>query len=159
MSVDTTSNVAEQSLSVEDKRRQADMDALLDLVIEHARRVCADVWPGGTVDPDDIHWFWNTRYTSCAGRCYFRNNPDYGGQNVAIGLAPDYYYQFGLEGLLEVARHELIHAWQDLHPDGFDRGGHGTDFKQWVDDLDTHRYCEHWDKQTYAADLADETPI
>ena len=157
MSTDTdTSSVTERSLLVAAKRRQADMDAILDLTIEHARQRCSEVWPGGTVDPDEIEWFWNTRLVSSAGMAYPRSNTNYGGKEYpAIGLAPDYYYQFGLEGLLETARHELIHQWQYQHPDGFDRGGHGPDFKQWTDDLDTTRHCQTWDKQTYAADLAD----
>ena len=154
MSVDTTSIVTERPLFVEPKRRQADMDAILDLVIEHARDRCAEVWPGGTVDPDDIYWFWNTRLSSSAGMAYARKGRQHG-DRPAIGLAPDYYYQFGLDAVLRTARHELIHQWQYEHPDGFDSGGHGTDFKQWVDDLDTTRHCEHWSKQTYAADLAD----
>ena len=129
------------------------MDALLDLVIEHARGRCAEVWPGGTVDVDDIHWFWNTRLSSSAGIAYPRRNPKHGGEeHPAIGLAPDYYYQFGLDGLLKTVRHELIHQWQYEHPDG-GYGGHGPKFRQWVDDLDTTRHCQHWNKQTYAADL------
>jgi len=153
MSVDTTSNVVERSLPVEAKRRQADMDAILDLVIEHARRECAEVWPGGTVDPDEIHWFWNTRLSSSAGMAYSRIGRQHG-DRPAIGLAPDYYYQFGLEAVLRTARHELIHQWQFEHPDG-GISGHGPKFRQWIDDLDTTRHCQTWDKQTYAADLAD----
>jgi predicted SprT family Zn-dependent metalloprotease len=68
-----------------------------------------------------------------------------GDARYAIGLAPDYYYQKGIDNLLEVVRHELIHQWQYQHPDG-GRGGHGPKFRQWVDDLDTERYCKHWSK-------------
>lgn len=131
------------------KRKETDMDLLMEeVVIPHARRVCEDVWPGGTVDVDEIEWFWNPQLTNSAGMAYYGSAvPETlaGDAEYAIGLAPAYYYQHGVDELLEVVRHELIHQWQFQHPDG-GRGIHGPKFKQWVDDLNTSRHCKHWSK-------------
>lgn len=139
------------------RREEADLDALLELCKEHARQVCADVWPGGTVDPDVLDWEWNTRLRSCAG--YYWNAhyhvPDYSKcdrpncsnyHEGKIELAPGSYYTHGLAELLSTVRHELIHAWQDYHPDADNNQVHGPQFKQWLDDMDTGRYCKHWSK-------------
>lgn len=65
----------------------------------------------------------------------------------AIGLAPGYYYQHGIDEMLAVVRHGLIHAWEYFHPDCHTGGSHGPKFKQWIDDMDTHRHCKHWSKE------------
>lgn len=140
----------EREKAIED-RKETDLDALMDeVIIPHAREKVEDVWPGGTVDVDEISWFWNTRLSRCAGKAYYGTAvPQIAGDDadIAIGLAPDYYYQHGLHdnGLLAVVRHELVHAWQYNHPDS-NGGGHGPKFKQWLgeDDMDTHRHCKHW---------------
>lgn len=140
----------ERSEAFQRRKEQADLDALMnDIVIPHARKWAQDVWPGGTVDVDEISWFWNTQLTSCAARAYWGTSvPDtmVDGGPPAIGLAPAYYYSHGLDEMLAVVRHELIHIWQRNHENGFNRGGHGKDFKQWIGDMDTHRYCKHWSK-------------
>lgn len=147
---DDESEETKRSEAFQRRKEQADLDALMnDIVIPHARKWANEVWPGGTVDVDDISWFWNTQLTSCAARAYWGTSvPDtmVDGGPPAIGLAPAYYYQHGLDEMLKVVRHELIHIWQRNHENGFDRGGHGQDFKQWIGDMDTHRYCKHWSK-------------
>jgi hypothetical protein len=129
------------------RKEETDMDTLLqEVVIPHARSRVEAVWPGGTVDVDDIYWFWNPQLSDSAGMAYRdsacprRYVPtDY---RLAIGLAKAYYYKHGVDELLEVVRHELIHVWQYEHKMG--SGGHGSDFKQWLGDMDTHRHCKHW---------------
>lgn len=137
----------ERSEAYKRRKEETDMDALLnDIVIPHARKHAEETWPGGTVDVDEIDWFWNPQLTSCAGRAYWGSSvpKTYADSPPAIGLAPGYYYKHGLDELLKVVRHELIHVWQRNHENGFDRGGHGQDFKQWLDDMDCDRYCKHW---------------
>jgi hypothetical protein len=130
-----------------EKRKARDLDEVMAVCKAHARTKCDEVWPGGTVDPDDITWFWNTRLRRSAGMAYHNSAvPNHVDGDLAIGLAPDYYYQHGIEELLEVVRHELIHIHQYEHPDG-GRGGHGPKFRQWLDDMDTHRHCKHWSKE------------
>jgi hypothetical protein len=132
--------------SPREKRESADMDALLNLCVEHARGECARVWSGGTVDVDNITFFWSNRYSWAAGYAYKgRAVPNDVDGRYAIGLAPAYYHQHGLAALLSTVRHELIHMWQAMHPDG-GRIGHGPKFKQWVDDMNTTRYCHHYSK-------------
>lgn len=129
------------------QRKETDLDVLMEEVIKpHARKKVNEVWPGGTVDVDEISWFWNTRLSNCAGKAYWGTAVPQmaGGGHIAIGLAPGYYYQHGIEALLEVVRHELIHCWEYEHPDA--NGGHGPKFKQWLDDMDTHRHCKNWSK-------------
>lgn len=139
----------------EDVRRrmeETDMDALMeDIVIPHARQWVDEVWPGGSVDVDAIDWFWNPYLSNAAGMAYYGSAvPEtMADGRYAIGLAPAYYYQHGLDALLEIVRHELIHQWQYQHPDG-GNGGHSRKFKQWVDDMDTHRHCKHWSKPDYS---------
>jgi len=143
----TENNNESEPTSVKQRREETDMDTLLnDVVIPHARQTANDVWPGGTVDVDEIKFFWNNHLTTCAGRAYHGTaiprtyvEDDY---RLAIALAPEYYYQHGVDELLEVVRHELIHIWQYEHEMGC--GGHGKDFKQWLGDADTHRHCKHW---------------
>lgn len=128
------------------RKEETDLDALIDDVIKpHARQKVAEVWPGGTVDVDEISWFWNTRLRRCAGKAYSGNAvPQMAGDaRLAIGLAPRYFYKHGVEELLSVVRHELIHIWQYEHPDS-NKGGHGPKFRQWLDDMDTHRHCKNW---------------
>lgn len=129
------------------RKDETDMDTLLEeVVIPHARDRAEDVWPGGTVDVDEICWFWNPQLSNSAGMAYRdsacprRYVPD--DYRLAIGLAKEYFYRHGVDELLEVVRHELIHIWQYEHEMG--SGGHGSDFRQWMDDLDTHRHCNHW---------------
>ena len=129
------------------RRKETDMDTLMEsVVIPHARKVVAEVWPGGTVDVDEIKWFWNPQLSDAAGMAYHgRAVPErYVSGRLAIGLAPDYYYQKGIDELLAIVRHELIHIWQYVHPNG--DGGHGPTFRQWIGDLDTHRHCKTWSK-------------
>lgn len=138
----------ETELSGEAKRRkeEVDLDTLLnDVVIPHARSKCDEVWPGGTVDVDSISWFWNPQLSHCAGKAYYGNAvpKTYADGNLAIGLAPMYYYKHGVDELLELVRHELIHVWSYEHPD-VSNVGHGPKFKQWLGDMDTHRHCKHW---------------
>jgi hypothetical protein len=139
---------SQRSETYQRRKEETDLDVLMEgVVLPHARKVCAEVWPGGTVDPDeDIDWFWNPQLSWAAGKCYYgRGVPKtYASGDLAIGLAPAYYYQHGTDELLRTVRHELVHAWGYLHPDG--ETGHGPKFKQWVDDLDTDRYCKHWQK-------------
>ena len=132
---------------IQRRKDETDMDTLLnDIVIPHARKKVSEVWSGGTVDLDATHFFWNTRLRSSAGMAYQdRAVPKKIDARYAIGLAPAYYHRHGVDELLKVVRHELIHQWQFQHPDG-GRGGHGPKFKQWIDDLDTHRHCKHWSK-------------
>lgn len=136
-----------------DRRENTDMDRFLDEVKSHTQDKMEDVWRD-TVDYSKITWFWNPYLTRSAGRAYhgFNAIPDCAdnqGSPYAIGLAPDYYYMHGKEALLEVARHEAIHQRQVLHPDADGKMGHGPDFKQWIDDMDTHRHCKSWSKKTY----------
>ena len=132
-----------------EERKQTDMDTLMEeIVIPHARKWVNEVWPGGSVDVDAIDWFWNPQLTNAAGMAYYGTAvpESMASGRYAIGLAPDYYYQKGIDQLLEIVRHELIHQWQYQHPDG--KGGHGPKFKQWMDDMDTHRHCKRWSKET-----------
>lgn len=130
------------------RKEETDMEVLLnDVVIPHARRKCEEVWPGGTVDVDEISWFWNPQLTSCAGKAYWRGaepSDRYDISSPAIGLSPYSYYVHGIDELLSTVRHELIHIWQCKHENGFSRGGHAKDFKQWIGDMDTGRYCQHF---------------
>lgn len=134
-----------------EQRKETDMDTLMEeVVIPHARKQVNEVWPGGTVDVDEISWFWNNHLQSCAGRAYWGGaepSEHYDVSSPAIGLSPHYYYQHGIDELLATVRHELIHVWQYKHEEGFARGGHGSDFKQWMDDMNTDRYCKHWSKE------------
>lgn len=126
-------------------RRNTDLEMVMGEVIKpHARKMVSEAWPGGTVSVDDIAWFWNTRLRSAAGKAYWGTAvPEMAdGGRLAIGLAPEYYYEHGIDELLAVVRHELIHIWQYEHPEG--DGGHGPTFHQWTEDLDTHRHCKHW---------------
>lgn len=133
-----------------EKRENQDLDVLMEeIIIPHARKKANEVWPGGTVDVDEISWFWNHHLRSCAGRAYWRGaepSKRYDVSSPAIGLSPHYYYNHGIDEMLEVVRHELIHIWQYRHENGFSRGGHGKDFKQWLDDMDTERYCKHYSR-------------
>jgi hypothetical protein len=129
------------------KRKETDMDTLMEeVVIPHARKWANEVWPGGTVDVDEICWFWNPYLSNAAGYAYWGGAvpKTMASGRLAIGLAPGYYYQHGIDKLLEIVRHELIHIWQYEHPEG--DGGHGPTFHQWTDDMDTHRHCKHWSK-------------
>lgn len=130
------------------RKEETDMEVLLnDVVIPHARRKCEEVWPGGTVDVDEISWFWNPQLTSCAGKAYWwgaEPSDRYDVSSPAIGLSPYSYYVHGIDELLKTVRHELIHVWQLKHENGFSKGGHGKDFKQWIPDMDTGRYCQHF---------------
>ena len=148
---DATQQLAERRRKAEerqreiDRRKETDLDVLMEEVIKpHARKKVDEVWPGGTVDVDEISWFWNTRLRRCAGKAYWGGAVPQmaGGGRLAIGLAPGYYYQHGIDELLAVVRHELVHVWQYEHPDA--RGGHGPKFKQWLADMNTHRHCKHW---------------
>lgn len=134
--------------SEEYKRREdVDMDVLLnEIVVPHAEKAANDVWPGGTVDVDEIDIFWNSYLSSCAGRAYYGSAvPDsMADGRLAIGLAPEYYYRHGLDELLRTVRHELIHIWAYEHPDVDSNHGHGPRFKAWLDEMDTDRYCKHW---------------
>ncbi len=129
------------------KRKETDLDTLMEeVVIPHARKWADEVWPGGTVDVDEICWFWNNYLSDAAGMAYYGNAVPrtMASGRLAIGLAPEYYYQKGIDNLLSIVRHELIHIWQYEHPEG--DGGHGPTFHQWTDDMDTTRYCKHWSK-------------
>lgn len=131
------------------ERKQTDMDTLMEnVVIPHARKIVNEVWPGGSVDVDAIDWFWNPYLTNAAGKAYYGSAvpESMASGRYAIGLAPDYYYQHGIDSLLEVVRHELIHQWEYQHPDG--KGGHGPKFKQWCDDMDCERHCKTWSKES-----------
>ncbi|RLM68566.1 SprT-like domain-containing protein [Halorubrum sp. Atlit-26R] len=124
-----------------ERKENTDMDALLENeVIPHARDRVADVWPGGTVDVDEIAFFWNPQLTTHWGMAYPEGSVPrrYVDEQyrLAIGFQPAHYYRAGLESLKETCRHELIHIWQYEHPDG-GTGGHGPKFKQWVDDMGT----------------------
>lgn len=140
----------ERSDSYKRRQEETDMSVVMDeIIIPHAKKWATEVWPGGTVDVDDISWFWNYHLTSCAGKAYWwgsEPNKRYDVSSPAIGLAPGYYYQHGLDEMLAVVRHELIHVWQKEHKMGKSDGGHGPDFKQWIDDMDTHRHCKLWSK-------------
>lgn len=129
------------------RKEETDMDVLMEEIVKpHARKKVSEVW-NDTIDFEKITWFWNPFLTSSTGMAYWGSAvPDYAnneGPRIAIGLADGYYYQHGVDELLAVVRHELIHIWQAEHPAG-DRIGHGPKFKQWLDDMDTHRYCNHW---------------
>jgi hypothetical protein len=132
------------------RKSETELDTVLEeIVIPHARKWAKDVWPGGTVDVDEIAFFWNPQLTNAAGMAYKgRSVPkryvDRMKYDRAIGLAPEYFYKRGLDELLEVVRHELIHIWQYNHENGKATGGHGPDFKQWLGDMDTHRHCKFW---------------
>jgi len=115
-----------------------DREAVLQATQVHAREVCSSIW-SHTVDPDQITWVWNNRFRSAAGRYTPRTRRD----GPRIELAWGYYSLHGWLEYLKVVRHELIHAWQDFHPDGGGLG-HGPKFKQWIEDLNTHRHCKCW---------------
>lgn len=142
-------NDAEESQHSEAyQRRKADtdLDTLMEeVVIPHARQKVNEVWPGGTVDVDDITWFWNNRLSTHAGMAYRgRAVPNSVDGQLAIGLAPAYYYKHGTDDLLELVRHELIHIWCYEHPDCDSGEGHGPKFKQWLDDMDTSMHGKWW---------------
>lgn len=121
-----------------EKAESSDRESVLLVAQTHADEVCQRVWPGGTVRPDELQWTWNNRLRSSAGRfCPNGDDPE------RIELAWEYYELHGMLELLDVVRHELIHAWQYNHPD-VGRAGHGQSFKQWVSDLDTSRHCKSW---------------
>lgn len=139
-----------------ERRKQADRESLLELFERHAQAVCNEVWPGGTIDLDTIEIRWNNRLTNYAGRYYPRgyrgtgDNPDK--PAPCIELAWNSYLTHGLAEVLDTLRHELIHAWQDFHPDADDPGRkpwshHGPEFTQWVDDMNTARYCKHFSRK------------
>jgi len=128
--------------SVREKRKQADWDALADLVKNHLKKVAHDVWSGETVPVDQIAVDFNPLFSWLGGRYHPRSLID----GPKIELSKKMYVSKGLAYLYSVARHELIHAWQDYHPDGHPpdtHKHHGRDFWQWVDTLDTHRYCNY----------------
>lgn len=130
--------------SIREKRGQADMDALLDLCKRHAEQVASEVWPSGTVPVEEITFAWNNQFSWLGGR--YTRRTDWKNNGPKIELAPDLYRNRGLDYLLSVVRHELIHAWQDYHPDGHPEDTHdhhGRDFYQWVDELETHRHCSY----------------
>lgn len=145
---DTVDSVAHDSMERRDRRRaikrkrkQADKDALLALCKRHAKAEAERVWPGGTVPVDDITFSFNPRLSYHGGRYYPRSY--YGADKPVphIELCFDRYVNRGLGELLEIVRHELIHAWQDYHPDGHPPDAHkhhGRDFKQWIEPLNTH---------------------
>lgn len=129
-----------------EKRKEQDLGFVMDTVIKpHARKVVNDVWPGGTVDVDEISWFWNNQLYRCAARAYKGSAvpESMADGNLAIGLSPDYYYKHGITEILEIVRHELIHIWQFEHPD-CQKSGHGPKFKQWLDDINACRHCKHF---------------
>lgn len=137
----------ERSEAYQRRKAETDMDLLMEeIVVPHAEKKAHEVW-NGTVKVDDISWFWNHHLRSCAGRAYWRGaepSKRYDVTSPAVGLSPDYYYAHGIDELLKTVRHELIHIWQYRHEMGKTSGGHGTDFKQWLDDMDTDRYCKHY---------------
>lgn len=123
------------------KREQADMDALLALCKRHAEHVANDVWPEDAVPVSEIDFEWNSQFSWLGGR--YTPNDMRGGS--IIELSPGLYYTHGLAELLEIVRHELIHAWQDYHPAGNPpdtHKHHGRDFRQWLDDMNTSRHCK-----------------
>lgn len=132
-----------------EERESQDLDVLMEeVVIPHARKKANEVWPGGTVDVDEIDWFWNPQLTNAAGKAYFGTAVPtrYASGRLAVGLAPAYYYQHGIDELLKVVRHELIHVWEAEHPNATKGMSHSRQFKQWIDDMDTHRHCKFWSK-------------
>lgn len=131
--------------AIAERDATTDLDVVMDDVVEHARKTVQDVWPGGTVNVDEVTFFWNTRLQRSAGKAYSGSKvPQSVDGRLAIGLAPGYFYTHGRKDLLEVVRHELIHIWQYEHPDG--KSGHGPTFRQWLDDLNTHRHCKTWSR-------------
>lgn len=141
----------ERSEAYQRREEETDLETLMEEIIKpHARKKVNEVWPGGTVDVDEITWFWSNRYSWAAGYAYHGSaipqDVDVEGRRLAIGLSPHYYYQHGIDALLGIVRHELIHIWQYEHPDAPNGGGHGRGFKQWLDDMDTHRHCKTWSK-------------
>lgn len=129
----------ERRVSIKEKRRQVDEDALAALVTEHLKQEAARVWPSGTVPVEDIDIVFSNRLSYHGGFYYPRAHREY--ENPTIKLAMERYVNRGLNCLLEIARHELIHAWQDFHPDGNPADTHkhhGRDFKQWVEPMNTH---------------------
>lgn len=141
----------ERSEAHQRRKEETDLDVLMEeIIIPHARKKAKEVWPGGTVDVDEITWFWSNRYSWAAGYAYhgaaIPQDVNVEGKRLAIGLSPHYYYQHGLDSLLGIVRHELIHIWQYEHPDAPKGHGHGRGFKQWLDDMDTHRHCKHYSK-------------
>jgi len=135
------SDASRFSGKAKERKENTDMEALLeDEIRPHARERVAEVWPGGTVDIDEVAFFWNPQLTSHWGMAYPPSSvprryvdDQY---RLAIGFQRAHYYRAGLEKLKETCRHELIHIWQYEHPDA-GNGGHGPKFKQWVDDMDT----------------------
>lgn len=123
--------------SVREKRRQADFDALAELCKRHAKQVADDVWTD-TVPVDDITFQFNNRLSYHGGFYYPRTHSSRPAPRIE--LATERYVDYGLSRVLDIVRHELIHAWQDYHPDGHPPDAHkhhGRDFKQWTDALNT----------------------
>lgn len=125
-------------------RKNQDRSEVMQVCIAHARKVCADVWPAGTVDPGEITWFWwKNSGSNTYGRCWKYaqdSSAEYHGADIvnpwkpAIGLNWSTYVHEGLDRLLQTVRHELIHAWQALHND-CRRIDHSQTFKQWCPDM------------------------
>jgi hypothetical protein len=130
-------------------RRAAQSQAeVMELCRAHARSTCAEVWPGGTVDPGELTWFWWSREGGHYGRCWKfaqDSSAEHHGATVvdpgqpAIGLNWSRYVQEGPESILKTVRHELIHAWQALHPDNTGMNHHRS-FKQWCPDMDLPKH-------------------
>lgn len=138
------------SEEIKERVNSTDLDRLMKQeIIPHAEKWVNKVWGTDTVDLSDISFFWNPQLTECAGRAYdsYSVPRSMTSGKYAIGLAPDYYYQNGLSALLEIVRHELIHIWQIIHPNG--DSGHGPTFRQWVPEMDTSRYCQDWNRVGY----------
>lgn len=120
----------------------------------HAKEAVEKVWPGGTVTigpGGNTHIEVSNRMRTYYGRAIYartyRPNDEYAvryedydhleptdSKFVVIRLNSDLPDMKGTYGALETVRHELIHAWQFLHPNG--ETGHGPTFKQWLDDMD-----------------------
>lgn len=133
-----------QRLERVEARKNQDRDEVMQVCIAHARKVCTDVWPGGTVDPDEITWFWwKSSGSNTYGRCweYARDSSaeHHGAEIVdprkpAIGLNWSTYVNHGMDRMLQTVRHELVHAWQALH-DNCNSIDHSQTFKQWCPDM------------------------
>lgn len=131
----------ERREAIRAKRRSVDREALLALCKRHAIAEAERVWPGGTVPVEDIEFRFNDRLSYHGGFYYGRRCYKKGGTTPVIELAFCRYENRGLNCLLEIVRHEMIHAWQDFHPEGHPPDAHkhhGRDFKQWVEPMKTH---------------------